>query len=337
MIFQNPEAFLLLIPLFLISFYPLVLKEKKTKGVFLYSSLNLFSKKNFSLRVFFSFFPKALQILALVFVITALARPQKVEERVDQSQKGMDIMLVMDISLSMLIEDMGSKATRLASAKKVVKDFITGRPSDRMGLIVFSGESFTKVPLTFDQELLQKQLSSVQILPSIKGGTAIGVALANAAVRLKHSPPESRIIIFLTDGDNNTGFIDPETALDVVQKNQIKVYTIGMGSQSGTFPIKYEVEGQRGRRFYRTGYVESRINKDLMKKISSQTGGEFFMAHSLLSLKNIFKKIDKLETYEIQINKWTKKEEKFKDFLLVGFFSYLLSLFLSLTVFFKGV
>lgn len=337
MSWRNPEVFFLLIPLFIIYIYSSFFMRKKNKGTFLYSSLSLFFKNSLSLRAALNFLPDMLKTIALIFLIIAMARPQTFEERVDQTQKGIDIMLVVDISFSMLIKDMGAGKTRLASAKEVVKNFVEGRPNDRIGLIVFAGESFTPVPLTFDHELLQKRIHKLTTLSSIKGGTAIGVALANSVVRMQNSPRESRMIIFLTDGDNNSGFIDPETALQIVRKHKLKVYTIGIGSRSGAFPVKYEEEDQFGRKFYKQVYVPSRINKKLLKKISSQTGGEFFMARSLSSLKDIFKKIDELETYEIKINKWTKKKEHFKRFLIFGFFSYLLSLFLSLTVFFKGI
>lgn len=332
---NNLEAFLLFVPLFYLYVHDSFLSKSK-KGAFSYSGLHLLLKQGFSLRTSFIFLPKLFKFLALIFIILALARPHTAEDKANQTQKGVDIMIVMDISLSMLVEDMG-RITRLDSSKEVVKDFINGRLNDRMGLIVFSGESFTKVPLTFDHELLTSNLSQVKTLPSIKDGTAIGVALANATARLKHSPPDSRIIIFLTDGENNTGFIDPETALEIVRANRIKVYTIGLGSQSGTFPIRYETHDASGRSVYRRIYVHSRINKKLMKKISSQTGGEFFMAKNLMSLKRIFKRIDKMETYEIQINKWTQYEEHFESFLWIGAVVYFLSVFLSLTVFFRGI
>lgn len=265
-----------------------------------------------------------------------MARPHTAQDREKQTQKGVDIMIVMDISLSMLVEDMGGM-TRLESSKVVVRDFIEGRSNDRMGLIVFSGESFTRVPLTFDHKLLKFDLAQVKTLPALKGGTAIGVALANAALRLKHSPQDSRVIIFLTDGENNTGFIDPETALGIVNKNKIKVYTIGLGSQSGTFFVKHKVLDARGRSVYKKIPIRSHINKKLMEKISSQTGGKFFMAKDLLSLKEVFRKIDELETYEIQINKWVHYEEHFVSFLLIGAALYFLSVLLSVTVFFRGI
>ena len=251
-------------------------------------------------------------------------------------QKGVDVMIVMDISLSMLAEDMGPGINRLDASKEVVHKFIEGRPKDRIGLISFSGESFTRVPLTFDHKLLKLDLAKVKTLPLIKDGTAIGVALANAVLRLKHSPTDSRIIILLTDGENNTGFIDPETALQIVRKHNIKVYTIGLGSLKNA-PIKYPDLNPMGRIIYRRTYVRTRINKKLMQKISSQTGGEFFMATNLPSLERIFKKIDELEAYDIQINKWTKYEEHFQDFLSIGAVLYFLSMLLSLTVFFRGI
>ena len=335
MTWHNPEAFFLLIPLFCVLVY-WSLFSKKTNGSFFYSGLSLLPKKEFSFRASLIFLPRFLKLAALSLIVFALARPQTTEQITNQTQEGVDIMIVMDISLSMLVEDMG-QMTRLESSKQVVRDFIEGRPNDLMGLIVFSGESFTKVPLTFDHSLLKNSLTQVKTLPSIKDGTAIGVALANATARLQHSPLNSRIIIFLTDGENNTGFIDPETALQLVSNNKIKVYTIGLGRESGTFPIKHEVQDAMGRSFYRKVYVSGRINKELMNKISTQTGGEFFMAKNLTSLKRIFKRIDELETHEIQIDQWTRWTEHFEDFLLMGIILYLLSVFFSLTVFFRGI
>lgn len=335
MTWNSPFAFFLLIPLFLFFIYLYTFSRKK-KGAFLYSHLKLLSGKGATFRTSLAFLPNLLKGGALIFVIIALARPQTTKQMSHQSQKGVDIMIVMDISLSMLIQDMNDK-TRLEASKEVVLDFIDGRSNDRMGLIIFSGESFTKVPLTFDHELLKKHIQAIKPLRSITPGTAIGVALANATARLKHSPPESRTMIFLTDGENNTGFIDPETALNLTYNNKIKVYTIGLGSRDGSFRIQYEDQDARGRKFYQRGIVNSRINKKLLSEIAKKTGGEFFIAKNLYSLRDIFKKIDKLETYEIQINKWTQYNEHFINFLLTGFFLYFLSVILSLTVFFRGI
>ena len=331
---HSPIAFLLFIFLLLSFLYVFFYKKR---GAFFYSDLSLFSNIPLSLRAYLDFIPKALKFFALILLVIALARPQTTEKISHQTQEGLDIMIAMDISLSMMVEDMGPSLTRLSASKQVVKQFVEGRSSDRIGLIVFSGESFTKVPLTYDHELLKQNLLGIKPSSSIGPGTAIGVALANATARLQYSPKKSRLLIFLTDGENNTGFIDPETALDLVKQNEIKVYTIGLGRRSGRFYVKMEYKDISGRTVYKKVPIESRINKDLMEKISQQTGGEFFMANSLSSLQEIFSKIDELETYEIKINEWTKYKEYFEVFLLNGFILYLLSVFLSLTVFFRGI
>ena len=331
---HSPIAFLLLVFLLIVLLY---IFFNKKRGTFFYSDLSLFSNVPLSLRVQLDFIPKALKILSLIVLVIALARPQNTEKMSHQTQEGLDIMIAMDISLSMMVEDMGPSLTRLSASKQVVKQFVEGRPSDRIGLIVFSGESFTKIPLTYDHDLLKKSLLRIKPSTSIAGGTAIGVALANATARLQYSPKKSRLLIFLTDGENNTGFIDPETALELVKQNEIKVYTIGLGRKSGRFYVKMNYKNLQGRTVYKKVPIQSKINKELMQKISQQTGGEFFMANSLSSLQQIFSKIDELETYEIKINQWTKYKEYFEPFLLMGFILYLLSVFLSLTVFFRGI
>lgn len=335
-VWNSPWAFILLLPVFLMVFFSFF---KQKKGSLFYSDLRVFLKYSPSLRVQLLFLPVILKALSLVFLIIALARPQIIESLSQQTQEGLDIMIVMDVSLSMLIEDMDDRneITRLEASKKVVQKFIRGRSFDRMGLIAFSGESFTKAPLTYDHELLEKSLSELNIDSSMEPGTAIGVALANSLARLKSSPEKSRVIIFLTDGENNTGFIDPETALDLVKKNKIKVYTVGLGRRDGEFFIKYEDKDFQGRSVYRRARISSRINKELMQKISKETGGMFFMANSFQSLQNIFNQIDRLETYEIETNQFTFYEEHFEDFLWLGFILYCASVFLSLTVFFRGV
>jgi len=330
----SPWVFILFLPLTLVCLFILF---RKKKASLLYSDLKVFSRRAGSFREQLLLLPLILKILSLVFIILALARPQTIESVSRQDQEGLDIMIVMDISLSMLIEDMGPSITRLSVSKSVVKKFIQGRILDRMGLIVFSGESFTKVPLTYDHGLLKENLEKLDVIFSIKQGTAIGVALANAVARLKSSPEKSRIIIFLTDGENNTGFIDPETALDLAKQNKIKIYTVGLGKRSGTFIINYPGRDPLGRSIPIKSRVVSRINKPLMEKISKETGGKFFMASSLKSLERIFEQIDKLETYEIKIDSFNLYHEYFESFLWSAFFLYIMSVFLSLTLLFRGV
>ena len=334
---ENYWLLLFFIPLIGVAVFLWFSKEKRKGGLFV-SAIVFFSKTPGSLRAFLAPLPLILKFCSLALIILALARPQKVNERSEQNVKGIDIMIVLDISLSMLVEDMGVQVTRLKAAKAVVSDFIKGRVSDRMGLIVFSGESYTRVPLTLDYNILQKNLSRVDIASTnqLRQGTAIGVALANAAARLRHSP-ESRVVVFLTDGDNNVGSIDPLTALKIVQGENIKVYTIGLGRKSGQAPVRYYTMDSFGRKKVQVMYVTTRINEELMKRMAQSTGGKFFMARNLSNLRSIFSEIDRLEKQKITVNKWTEYHEKFSDYLEPGVFLYALALLLSLTVFFRGV
>ena len=335
MTWHNPEAFFL-IYLGLLALTFLYFVFKKARGSLSYSALEIFKNLSQGLRVRLLFLPSFLKWVALVFLILALARPQLITDRSSQSQKGLDIMLVMDISLSMLVADM-SGLSRLQASKEVVTEFVKGRAFDRMGLILFSGESFTKVPLTFDHGLLNQALSEVRPMEELKEGTAIGVALANAVSRLKSSPKASRLIIFLTDGDNNAGFIDPDTALHLTKKSGIKVYSIGLGKHEGNSYINQPVKLPGGKTAVKKLLITSGVNTELLEKISKETGGRFFYATDGDTLKSIFKTIDKQETYEIEVNEWTEYTELFEKFTLASFIFYLLSLFLSLTIFFKGI
>ena len=329
---------LALIPLLVGAVFLWFDREERRGGLFV-SALDFFSKSSFSLRASLTSLPVILKFIALGLIIFALARPQKINERSEQNVKGIDIMIVLDISLSMLVEDMGVQITRLQAAKAVVSDFVKGRISDRIGLIVFSGESYTRVPLTLDYNIFLDNLSRVNVASSsqLRQGTAIGVALANAAARLRHSSRTSRVVVFLTDGDNNAGSIDPLTALKIVQKEEIKVYTIGLGRRSGQAPVRYPVVDAFGRKRMKVIQVMTRINQELMKQMAEDTNGRFFMARNLTNLQSIFSEIDNLEKQEIQVNKWTEYREKFSDYLMPGIFLYALALLLSLTVFFRGV
>ena len=326
---------LFFIPLALLLIFSIVF-WKKRKGSMLVSDTHWISKLPASSLAFLNPLPFLFKIIALSLVIWALARPQQVNERSEQNVKGIDIMIVLDISLSMLVEDMGQGMTRLQSAKEVVHDFIQERISDRVGLIVFSGESYTRVPLTLDYNLLSQNLSEVEATDQIKPGTAIGVALANAAARLRYAS-ENPVIIFLTDGENNRGSVDPLTALKIIQDKKIRVYTIGMGSVSGEAPIKYFVKGPFGRKRVQTLRVQTHINKKLMRQMAESTDGKFFIAKDLVNLRGIFSEIDRLEKQDIKTSEWTEYKEEFSDYLKWGLLFYGASLFLSLTFFFRGV
>ena len=220
---QSIWALLFLIPLILIIIYN-QLNKRQRRATFKYSYLKTFKQISKSLRSYLVGLPNILKIAAIILAIVALARPQRSDTKIKRNVEGIDIMIALDISDSMLIEDM-KPVNRLEASKKTIKEFIEKRISDKIGLIVFSGESFTKVPLTLDYPLLLKTLSEITTTRTIKMGTAIGVALANSAGRLKESVAKSQVVVFLTDGENNSGTIDPETALEIAKGSELK-YTL---------------------------------------------------------------------------------------------------------------
>src|SRR3990172_1911022 len=229
-----------------------------------------------------------IKLFGIGLLIVAFARPQLGSAEEDILTQGVDIMLAFDISGSMAAEDF-SPSNRITVAKRVVEDFIKGRRSDRIGLVIFAAKSFTKCPLTIDYDVLLKQVGDVQ-LGTIEDGTAIGSGLANAVNRLRASKAKSRIIILLTDGVNNSGEIDPLTAAELARSLGLKVYTVGVGREGiAPFPVKGPVFGKR--------YidVEVQIDEELLKKIADSTGGRYYRAIDRDSLEQIFKTIDGLE------------------------------------------
>lgn len=330
MIWETPSAFFIFIPL-LLSLLFLIFFGSKRRLSLQWSSLQDWSILSNSLRVFLSRVPVILQCAAISLVIFALARPQTVNTLKVRSLEGIDIMVVLDISFSMMVEDM-SPGNRLSAAKTVIGKFIDGLHSDRVGLILFSGESYTKIPLTLDYTLLQEELQKVETSADIQQGTAIGVALANAVSRLRHS--ESRVIILLTDGENNAGNISPSTAVALAQQHDIKIYSIGIGTQKvGRIPIKERDALGRERTIYAT--INSKMNKALLSDISAKTKGKFYLAKSLKNLEEIFKDIEQIEKSPIPVQEHKTKQEHFQEYLKPALFLYILALLLSLTVFGK--
>ena len=322
---------------FLIALSFVLLVKKNSPGRLFYSHLKVLSQIPRSLKAQLKFLPFAFKFIGIVLIIIAMARPRKIDEESYHNQKGIDILLVLDISLSMLVPDMGDNVTRLEAAKQVMRDFIIGRSVDRIGLVVFSGESYTLVPLTLDYEFLLEKLESVSSTSEIEGGTAIGVALANASARMRHSPLDSRVLVFLTDGDNNKGFIDPLTALDFLKKESIRIYTVGVGYAKGRVPIRLPVTDSFGRKRFQLQYIETNVNEELMKKMAYQTNGKFFKAKGLSNMRSIFTEIDSLEKQNIPEEKWAQYKEMFVYPLMGGLLSYIWGFVLSLTVFFRGV
>ena len=264
-----------------------------------------------------------LKIASFVFLVIALARPQSALSEKEISTQGIDIVLSLDISGSMLAKDF--EPGRLEAAKKVAMNFIKERPNDRIGLVIFSGESFTQCPITIDHAVLLNLFKDIHS-GMVEDGTAIGMGLATAVARLKESKSKSKVIILMTDGVNNAGYIDPYTAIEIAKKFGIRVYTIGVG-KNGTAP--YPVKDQNGNTFYQNFPVQ--IDEPLLRKIASETGGNYFRATSNTSLKSVYQTIDKLEKSKIKISNFHRKSEHFHVFALLALLCLLAEFILSKT------
>ena len=256
-----------------------------------------------------------LRILAFTMVVIALARPQSALSDREVSTQGIDIVLSLDISGSMLARDF--QPDRLEAAKKVAMQFIKERPNDRIGLVVFSGESFTQCPITIDHQVLLNLFKDIKS-GMVEDGTAIGMGLATAVARLKESKSKTKVIILMTDGVNNMGYIDPETAIQIARTYGIRIYTIGIG-KNGMAP--YPVIDQNGRTFYQSMPVQ--IDEALLKRAATQTGGLYFRATGNDKLKAVYEQIDKLERTKIRISNYHRKTERFHLFLGVAVISLL--------------
>ncbi|HET9766735.1 MAG TPA: VWA domain-containing protein [Thermoanaerobaculia bacterium] len=251
------------------------------------------------------------RLAALALLVFALARPQLGYAWEETSTEGVDIQLVLDISGSMGAEDFAPK-NRLEVAKRVLVDFVGGRPGDRIGLVAFAGAALTKAPPTTDREMLQSLIDDLR-LHSLPDGTAIGLALANAAARLKDSPAKSRLVVLVTDGDNNVGQIDPDSAAAICAGLGIKVYTVAVGTENGPVIIPVPVRDSN------TGEVEIRrvpwnvrVDVDLLQRIAQRTGGRFFRASDPAALRDIFGAIDRLERTPLQVRQMVRHEEAFQ-------------------------
>ncbi|PIS09892.1 MAG: hypothetical protein COT73_12290 [Bdellovibrio sp. CG10_big_fil_rev_8_21_14_0_10_47_8] len=330
MSFHSPEAFWLILLLIGAIGWSLWSRQKKQASL-LFSQVHLFSHVGATMRVRLMFLPIALKGLALIFAIIALARPQQSDTRVKKNVEGIDIMIALDISDSMLIEDM-KPLNRLEAAKQTIKSFVAKRSSDRIGVVIFAGESFTLVPLTLDYPLLLGRMDEVTTAQQahIKDGTAIGIALANASGKLKESTAKSRVVIFMTDGENNSGTIDPETALEIAKGYGLKIYSIGVGRDGPTrIPVmQRDVFGNKVKTYQP---FESTVNEDLLVRMAKETGGRYFRASKEDSLQGVFNDIDQLEKTKIDVNKYTRYTELFKTYLLMAMITYLVALLLERT------
>ena len=268
-----------------------------------------------------------LRLLAVALVVMALARPRTTEESSKtRAAEGIDIVMAVDVSASMLAKDLHPH--RLEATKEVASVFISERPDDRIGLVVYAGESYTQTPLTSDHKIVRNALRDLKY-GLIQDGTAIGMGLATAVNRLKDSKAKSKVIILLTDGENNTGEIDPLTATQLAQEFNIRVYTIGVGT-NGTAPTPAAYDA-RGNFIYRNLPVN--IDEDLLKQIASETGGTYFRATDNEKLQEIYAEIDKLEKTKLKELKFYSYDEKFDLFALWAFIFFSLELLLRFTVF----
>ncbi|WP_417589675.1 vWA domain-containing protein [Owenweeksia hongkongensis] len=269
----------------------------------------------------------ALRLIAIALVIVAMARPRTSEENSKtKSAEGIDIVMAIDVSTSMLSRDL--RPNRLEATKKVASEFIQERPNDRIGMVVYAGESYTQTPLTSDHKIILNTMKDIKN-GLIQDGTAIGMGLATAVNRLKESKAKSKVIILLTDGENNAGNIDPMTAAQLAEEFKIRAYTIGVGTK-GTAPTPYAYD-MRGNLMYRNLSVN--IDEELLKNIADQTGGKYFRATDNDKLNEIYGEIDKLERTKLQELKFYSYDEKFENFALAALILFALELLLRFTVY----
>lgn len=324
--FVNKEFFWLLLALPLAVLW-YVLKHKKQTAELKISSLQGFKATS-------SWLPKlrpllfVLRLVALGLLIMALARPQSVDVSTKtKTTRGIDIVMAIDVSASMLAKDLSPN--RLEALKKVAAEFIKGRPNDRIGLVEYAGESYTKTPITSDKSIVLRSLKSIKYNTIIEGGTAIGMGLATSVNRLKDSKASSKVIILLTDGVNNSGFIDPKIASELAVEYGIKTYTIGLGTNGMALsPVAILPNGN-----FQYGRIQVEIDEDLLKEIAEATGGRYFRATNNKKLEEIYEEINKLEKTEIEEFKYYNYEEKYRPLVILAGLLLLMELLLRYTVF----
>jgi Ca-activated chloride channel family protein len=321
--FANPKLlWLLLVVPALIVWY--ILRHKKQEASLSFSDLKGFVKLPKTWKAYLRHMLFALKMAALALLIVALARPQSSSTNSTSNIEGIDIVMAMDVSGSMLARDL--KPDRLTAAKNVASDFVKGRPGDRMGLVIFSGETFTQVPLTTDHGVMLNMLAEMKN-GLIDDGTAIGDGLATAISRLKDSEAISKVVILLTDGMNNAGSVDPYTAAEIAKLYGIRVYTIGVGSY-GTAP--YPVQTPFGTQIQQ---MKVEIDEKLLSSVAGMTGGKYFRATSNQKLDEIYEEIDKLERSKIEVTEFRRLHEEFYPLVAWALALLLLEFLLRKTIF----
>ena len=326
--FANKEyLFLLLLLIPYIVWY--VMYRKKTEPTLRMSDTFAFRYAPKSWRVRLMPLSMILRLVAFVLLIIVLARPQTQNSWKNKTIEGIDIMLAIDVSTSMLAEDL--KPNRMEAAKQVAAEFIAGRPNDNIGLSIFAGEAFTQCPMTTDHasllNLLQNVRTDIAARGLIEDGTAIGMGLANAVSRLKDSKAKSKVVILLTDGSNNRGDISPMTAAEIAKSLKIRVYTIGVGPNK-VAPYPMPVAG--GIQYVN---IPVEIDDKTLSEIASATEGDFYRATNTKELRNIYKEIDQLEKSKLNVKKFSKKYEAYQPFALALVITLLLEILLRITIF----
>jgi Ca-activated chloride channel family protein len=307
--FANPQFFwlLLLLPVAVLWYF---FKRREQTASLKMSSIKGFPKSSILPKLKPALF--VMRLLALAAIIVAMARPQTEDISTrTKTTKGIDIVMAIDVSSSMLAKDL--KPYRLAALKKVAADFINERPNDRIGLVAYAGESYTKTPITSDKSIVLRALDEITY-GQLNDGTAVGMGLATSVNRLKESKALSKVIILLTDGVNNSGFIEPQTAADLAVEFGIKTYTIGLGTNGNAMtPISYNADGS-----FRYGMREVEIDESLLKSIAETTGGQYFRATDNKKLEAIYEEINKLEKTEVEEFKYYKYEERFRPWVYLA-------------------
>ncbi|KAA6309853.1 hypothetical protein EZS27_038735, partial [termite gut metagenome] len=296
-----------------------IMQRKKSEATLQISDTRVYATAPKSYKIYLLHLPFVLRIIALTLIIIVLARPQTTSARQNTEVEGIDIMLAIDVSTSMLAEDL--RPNRLEAAKDVAATFINGRPNDNIGITVFAGESFTQCPLTVDHIVLLNLFSGIKC-GIIEDGTAVGMGIANAVTRLKDSKAKSKVIILLTDGTNNRGDISPLTAAEIAKSFGIRVYTIGVGT-NGTAPYPYPTAN--GVQYLN---VPVEIDEKTLTQIAINTNGNYFRATSNSKLKEVYSEIDKLEKTKLNVTEYSKQYEEYRIFALLAFLCILLEIVL---------
>ncbi|MBR1923063.1 MAG: VWA domain-containing protein [Paludibacteraceae bacterium] len=316
MSFHSPAyLFLLLFLIPVIGWY--IWRLRDMQATLQVSDTRMLDRQPKSLRVWLIHVPFVLRVVCIILLSLALARPQLSNRWQSQSTEGIDIMMALDVSGTMLAEDL--RPNRLEAAKEVAIDFVNNRPNDNIGLVVFAGESFTQCPLTTDHAVLINLFHAVKF-GMIEDGTAIGLGLANCVNRMKDSPTKSKVIILLTDGSNNRGDITPQTAAEIAKTFGIRIYSVGVGSYGQSrVPVQTPMGTQ-----YMT--MDNEFDESTLKNIAQTTGGEYFRATDNKSLKRIYEQIDQLEKTKIRVREYSKRTENFMPFLIGALICLLLDI-----------